>query len=125
MYKMTSKKPVGTFTLFVQELGTSLTGTRQKIEETLRRMNIYGPYDYYWSGTRGEFMLRGEMNVVHVANALKLRYRHWANGLSSIRDLESLMKAVREGPTNDEEFVKLYAQLQDYLVHQGNASLSG
>lgn len=96
-------------TIEVGEL--KLSGTPEKVAETLRKLGLDAPEGYYPSEGKG-LMRISEMHPHHLVNAILKRYRKWVAELSEIReDPQRVLEMIKTGPISDKTLVALIEEL--------------
>jgi hypothetical protein len=95
--------------------GVTIEGSEDQVAAVLRAMGE-GDGELFYNSTSKGLILIASMNAVHLRNALMVEYEKWLASLKAL-DVNKLIAAIEEGPTDNKTLMALYKELKGRPAH--------
>jgi hypothetical protein len=77
--------------------GMVLEGTSSQVNETLKKLGYESAPIYYYSASKGAWVLIKDMNTTHLKNAILKYYTDWVKELHSTTNPQKLIAKILDG----------------------------
>lgn len=100
--------------------GVTVEGTLEQINavaKTFGLTSVYPEDKYYYSRSKGEYLLIKDMNTMHLRNAVLVMFGAWQSTLKTITDPRKLCMALGEGP-DPKDYPTFYAMVKELYTRE-------